>query len=46
MVCTDTGDVVEFHNEEIEELQRKIAKEHGYELVGHSLILYVTPQKK
>lgn len=46
MVCTDTGDVIEFHNEEIEELQKKIAKEHGYELVDHSLVLYVTPQKK
>lgn len=46
MVCTDTGDVIEFHNEEIEELQKKIAKAHGYELVDHSLVLYVTPQKK
>ncbi|MEQ9022948.1 MAG: transcriptional repressor, partial [Pseudomonadales bacterium] len=46
MVCTDTGDVIEFHNEEIEELQRKIAKAHGYDLVDHSLVLYVTPQKK
>ena len=46
MVCTDTGDVIEFHNEEIEELQRKIATSHGYDLVDHSLVLYVTPQKK
>ncbi len=46
MVCTDSGDVIEFHNEEIEELQRKIAASHGYDLVDHSLILYVTPQKK
>jgi Fur family ferric uptake transcriptional regulator len=46
MVCTDTGDVIEFHNEEIEELQKKIAEAHGYELVDHSLVLYVTPLKK
>lgn len=41
MVCTDTGKVVEFHNEEIERLQEQIAEEHGYELTGHSLVLYV-----
>lgn len=41
MVCTDTGKVIEFHNEEIERLQEQIAEEHGYELTGHSLVLYV-----
>ncbi|MFD1215661.1 MULTISPECIES: ferric iron uptake transcriptional regulator [Microbulbifer] len=41
MVCTDTGKVIEFHNEQIEELQHQIAEEHGYELTGHSLVLYV-----
>ena len=46
MVCMDSGKVVEFHNEEIEALQLKIAEEHGYELVGHSLVLYVKPKKK
>jgi len=45
MVCTDTGRVIEFHNEEIEELQRKIAEDHDFELVGHSLVLYVKPRK-
>lgn len=44
MVCTDSGKVIEFHNEEIEELQKKIADDHGYELVGHSLVLYVKPK--
>ncbi|MCV6614018.1 MAG: ferric iron uptake transcriptional regulator [Cellvibrionaceae bacterium] len=43
MVCTDTGDVIEFHNEEIERLQEQIAAEHGYEIVGHSMVLYVKP---
>lgn len=41
MVCVDTGKVIEFHNEEIERLQQQIAEEHGYELEGHSLVLYV-----
>ena len=44
MVCTKTGKVMEFHNDEIEELQKKIAEEHGYDLVDHSLILYVRPK--
>jgi Fur family ferric uptake transcriptional regulator len=41
MVCTETGKVIEFHNHEIEELQEKIAEQKGYQLVGHSLVLYV-----
>ena len=45
MVCVETGKVVEFTNEQIEELQLQIAQEHGYELVGHSLVLYVKPKK-
>ncbi|HEY7885354.1 MAG TPA: ferric iron uptake transcriptional regulator [Cellvibrionaceae bacterium] len=46
MVCLDTGKVIEFHNEEIEHLQRKIAEAHGYNLADHSLVLYVTPKKQ
>ena len=45
MVCLNTGEVIEFQNEEIEKLQRSIAEEHGYELVEHSLVLYVKPKK-
>lgn len=41
MVCVDSGVVIEFHNEEIESLQKSIAEKHGYELVSHSLVLYV-----
>ena len=43
MVCTETGAVIEFHDAEIEKLQEKIANKNGYELVGHSLVLYVKP---
>ena len=46
MVCTDTGKVIEFCDPVIEERQRKIAEEHGFEIVDHSLILYVKPSKK
>ena len=45
MVCTETGEVVEFQNEQIEKLQHDIADKHGYELVDHSLVLYVKPKK-
>jgi len=44
MVCVETGQVVEFHNEEIERLQETIAAENGFELTGHSLVLYVRPK--
>jgi Fur family ferric uptake transcriptional regulator len=45
MVCVESGDVVEFYSEEIEALQRKMAEEHGFELLDHSLVLYVRPRK-
>lgn len=44
MVCTKSGQVIEFHNEEIESLQKKIADDHGFELMDHSLVLYVKPK--
>jgi len=41
MVCVETGDVIEFVSEEIERLQHEIADKYGYELLDHSLVLYV-----
>lgn len=41
MVCLDTGEVIEFVNEEIETLQHKIAEKHGFIVEEHSLVLYV-----
>jgi len=41
MVDVDTGKITEFESSEIEELQRKIAAQHGYEIEEHSLVLYV-----
>lgn len=43
LINVQGGDVIEFHNEEIEALQRKIAKAHGLHLVGHRLELYGVP---
>lgn len=44
MICVETGRVLEFISEEIEELQRRIAQRHGYELEDHSLVMYVRPK--
>ena len=44
MVCLDSGEVIEFLDEEIERRQHLIAEEHGYEIVDHSLVLYVRPK--
>lgn len=46
MVCVATGQVVEFVNEEIERLQREIARKHNFELIDHNLVLYVRPLPK
>ena len=40
-----SGVVVEFQNEEIERLQKEIARAHGYILVDHRLELYAVPIK-
>ncbi len=45
MVCQQSGRIVEFYNKEIEVLQKIIANELGYELVGHNLTLYVKPKE-
>tara|TARA_Y100000766_G_C18900014_1_gene602922 strand:- start:964 stop:1371 length:408 start_codon:yes stop_codon:yes gene_type:complete len=45
MVCLDTGDVIEFTDDIIEERQKKLAKRKGYEIIDHSMVLYVKPLK-
>ena len=45
MVCLDTGDVIEFTDDIIEDRQKKLAKEKGYEIIDHSMVLYVKPLK-
>lgn len=41
-----TGRVIEFRNEEIEAIQKVIAKRLGYRLVDHRLELYAVPLKR
>ncbi len=43
LIDIQTGRVTEFRNPEIEALQRKIAEQHGYRLVGHRLELFGLP---
>ena len=40
LIDVKTGDIIEFVDEEIEKLQKKVAKKYGYELVDHKLELY------
>lgn len=40
LIDIDSGEVIEFQNEEIEALQEKVADELGYRLVDHRLELY------
>ena len=46
MVCLETGDVIEFADDIIEERQKKLVADKGYEIVDHSMVLYVKPLKK
>ena len=46
MVCVKTGKIIEFHDEIIEQRQSDVAKDLGYDIVDHSMVLYVQPIKK
>ena len=46
MIDVKTGTVIEFRSPEIEALQERIAREHGFRLVGHRLELYGIPLDK
>ena len=41
MICEETGDIIEFFSEELELLQEKIAREHGYTVIRHTHQLFV-----
>ena len=45
MICLDTGDIIEFYNKELEDLQDTIAKKHGYKIIRHVHQLFVKPIK-
>lgn len=40
IICVDCGQVAEFQDPIIEERQKQVSAEHGFELRGHSLYLY------
>lgn len=46
LIDLKSGEVIEFVNEEIEALQKKIAEQHGFKLVDHRLELYGVPLDK
>lgn len=45
MVDVDSGEVLEFVDDTIEKRQHQLAADRGYELVDHSLVLYVRRKK-
>ena len=46
LIDVESGRVIEFREEEIELLQRRVAERLGYSLVGHRLELYAVPLRK
>ena len=45
LIDIKTGEIIEFVNDEIEKLQKKVAEKYGYELVDHKLELYGVKKK-
>ena len=45
LIDVKTGEIIEFVDDEIEKLQKKVAEKHGYELVDHKLELYGVKKK-
>ena len=43
MICLETGKVIEFVDDRIEQLQHEIADRHGYTIEDHTMVLYVRP---
>jgi len=45
LIDVKTGEIIEFVDDEIEKLQKRVAKKYGYELVDHKLELYGIKKK-
>ena len=45
LIDVKTGEIIEFVDNEIEELQKKVAEKYGYKLVDHKLELYGIKKK-
>ena len=46
MICLETGDIIEFYDEDLEKLQDQIARKYGYKVIRHSHQLFVRPIRK
>jgi len=46
LIDVNTGEIIEFVNDDIEKLQQKVAEKLGYKLVDHRLELYGSKVKK
>ena len=46
LIDVNTGEIIEFVNEDIERLQKKVSEKLGYKLVDHRLELYGSKIKK
>tara|TARA_Y100000590_G_scaffold467609_1_gene647086 strand:- start:920 stop:1330 length:411 start_codon:yes stop_codon:yes gene_type:complete len=46
LIDIKTGEIIEFVDDEIEKLQKKVAEKYGYELVDHKLELYGVKRDK
>ena len=46
LIDINTGEIIEFVNQDIEKLQKKVAEKLGYKLVDHRLELYGSKIKK
>ena len=46
LIDVNTGEIIEFTNDDIEKLQKKVAEKLGYKLVDHRLELYGSKIKK
>ena len=45
LIDIKTGEIIEFVDDEIEKLQKKVAEKYGYKLVDHKLELYGVKKK-
>ena len=45
LIDVKTGEIIEFVDEDIEKLQKKVAEKYGYTLVDHKLELYGVKKK-
>ena len=46
LIDVNTGEIIEFTNDDIEKLQKKVAENFGYKLVDHRLEFYGSKIKK